>query len=607
MEITKDTLTTAQRIFDEMGKNSRGTNPGGTPDKSALENQVKELLNLCADDSTRNTLQTWLELPITDNLIIPCLLKVEAVNASCGNTFDNAKIDYENRIFALGFDNAAADPEPAAPSGTGTGAATSGTGSPITIDNLVKQLELIRPELHKDQYPLIDIGYSRLFTEIYKDICKYNSTAKCWYFYNGKCWIKDPDGKQVEALAKTFYDGLCRYCVSGVIDPTLQPDFMKEISKLGKYNPRITVIKDAASNRFFSYEDLDRDGNLFNCQNGVFNLQTMTFTPGHDPALMLSKISNVIYDPAANSTEWEKYINEVMQGDKEKIRYIQKVLGYCLTTDTTEECLWFFYGEKSRNGKTTGLETIAYMMGGQNGYAAAVDPETLAEKKYKNSSAPNGDIACLEGCRFLNVSEPPKGMLFNASLVKKMTGGNMIKARDLQEKFHEYKPLYKIIIDTNYLPVIADDTLFLSNRVIVIPFERYFPESEQDHTLKKRLRKPENISGLFNWCLRGLENYRKEGLIKPDSIRNATELYQSNSDKVNLFFDECMEKLPGINTTAKALYQEYKRWCYDCAYTPEGQQNFFGILRKKGLLSPTGTVGGKTCKNVILNYGIKTP
>ena len=132
MEITKDTITIAQRIYDEMGKNSRSTtNSGNIPDKSVLMKQVSELLLLCADDSTQNTLQTWLELPITDNLIIPCFL-----NASRGNTFDNAKIDYENRIFALGFDLAAADPEPAAvtsattaPSGTGTGAAASGIGT----------------------------------------------------------------------------------------------------------------------------------------------------------------------------------------------------------------------------------------------------------------------------------------------------------------------------------------------------------------------------------------------------------------------------------------------------------------------------------------------
>mgnify|MGYP002522961401 CR=1 FL=1 len=165
---------------------------------------------------------------------------------------------------------------------------------------------------------------------------------------------------------------------------------MKEISKLGRFNPRITVIKDAASNKFFGYEDLDKDGNLFNCKNGVFNLDTMNFTPGHDPEQLLSKVSNVIYDPSASSAAWEKFMNEIMQGDQEKIDYIQKALGYALTADTTEECLWFLFGENSRNGKSTCMETVAFMMGGADGFYADGNYPFVLDALFPVEGSPAG-------------------------------------------------------------------------------------------------------------------------------------------------------------------------------------------------------------------------
>lgn len=626
--ITSRHLDQARSIYDGIEK-GRALEPASLSShysnqdtrKQWTDKTVEHFCSACSDPTTRADLEAWVNESNKPDSIIPKLISIGSTLTpfpyELFTIYQNAELTISGLLSSMQQSisdfakeeqclrvEAGEDMETVMSDYSGD-PVQAAAADPESLDFLLDKLNAIRPELHKDKYPLVDIGYSRLFTEIYKDNCRYNSTAKCWYFYNGVRWVKDADGKQVEALAKTFYDGLCKYSTSGVIeDPAVQSDYMKEISKLGRFNPRITVIKDAASNKFFGYEDLDKDGDLFNCKNGVFNLKTMTFTPGHDPEQMLSKVSNVLYDPTASSAAWEKFMNEIMQGDQEKIDYIQKALGYALTTDTSEECLWFLFGEKSRNGKSTCMETIAFMMGGAEGYAAAVDPETLAEKKYKNSSAPNGDIACLEGCRFLNVSEPPKNMLFNAALVKKMTGGNIIKARDLMEKFHEYKPQYKIFIDTNYLPVIVDDTLFLSGRVIVITFDRHFEEAEQDHTLKARLQQPENISGLFNWCLRGLQRYRNEGLKKPASIREATEIYQSNSDKINLFMSESLLKNPAGNVTAADAYAAYKQWCYECGYSPEGKMNFQAALRKKNLLLPTATVNGSTRHNVIPGYSL---
>ena len=87
-------------------------------------------------------------------------------------------------------------------------------------------------------------------------------------------------------------------------------------------------------------------------------------------------------------------------------------------------------------------------------------------------------------------------MLFDSSLVKTLTGRDSISARFLHENEFQFKPKFKLILNSNYLPVINDKTVFSSNRVKVIPFERHFAEKEQNKHLKEQLQ--QEIDGILN-------------------------------------------------------------------------------------------------------------
>ena len=63
----------------------------------------------------------------------------------------------------------------------------------------------------------------------------------------------------------------------------------------------------------------------------------------HDPDLLLTQIANVRYEPGKSCERWEKFIEEVMQGNQEKVRYLQKLFGICLTGDTRLEKMWFLF------------------------------------------------------------------------------------------------------------------------------------------------------------------------------------------------------------------------------------------------------------------------
>jgi hypothetical protein len=76
----------------------------------------------------------------------------------------------------------------------------------------------------------------------------------------------------------------------------------------------------------------------------------------------------------------------------------------------------------------------------------------------------------------------------------------------------------------------------------LIPFEVYIPDAKVDEKLPEKLKS--EASGILNWMLAGLEQYRRHGLMEPDIVLNATEAYRGSQDWLNRFLDECTEKRP---------------------------------------------------------------
>ena len=108
-------------------------------------------------------------------------------------------------------------------------------------------------------------------------------------------------------------------------------------------------------------------------------------------------------------------------------------------------------------------------------YGKTSNPEMLSTKfGNTNASGPSEEIARLTGVCFVNISEPEKKITFNAALVKRMTGNDTLNARFLHENSFDFKPNFKIFINTNYKPSVSDMTLFYSKPVKADSFQAAF-------------------------------------------------------------------------------------------------------------------------------------
>ncbi len=126
-------------------------------------------------------------------------------------------------------------------------------------------------------------------------------------------------------------------------------------------------------------------------------------------------------------------------------------------------------------------------------------------------------------------------MLFDTALLKSLLGRDSITARHLYQRETTFIPKFRLVINTNFLPTITDDTVFSSGRINVVSFDRHFEPQEQDKDLKNRLRDKSEMSGILNWCIEGLRLYRKEGLKLPAAVQIATDTYRTDSDKVSSY------------------------------------------------------------------------
>lgn len=467
----------------------------------------------------------------------------------------------------------------------------------VTQENVYKMICSLSP-LERAEYRQYDgIAFARLFSDTFGTILRYNVTSKCYMAYDGTKWVQDTENMTADSYSKMFARAIARYAYEQEDAPK---DFVRIVQGYGDYNKRRILTVDARSYNPINQNDLDKYPYLLNCQNGILDLANMKLLP-HDSKLLLSKQAMFSYDPSAQSQLFIQFMDEIMQGDKAKNKYIQTLLGSSLLGENTAEEFYMLYGSSTRNGKSTLLGTVEYLLGD---YACSINPESLAQVKEANGRTASGDIARLDGIRFLHCTEPPKRMKLNVELIKKMTGGDVITARHLYERDFSFIPVFNLFVNTNYLPVVLDNSLFTSGRVKIITFDRHFEPHEQDTRLKMKLRSADNLSGIANWLLEGLQLFhkQKDRHIVPESVTRATAEYMEKSDKLKTFLSDNMTEDPKGCVTAKAVYEAYAQWCRESGYGVENKRNFMDDLRSKNLLSEYGTVGGKTMHNVITGY-----
>lgn len=445
------------------------------------------------------------------------------------------------------------------------------TSGKIILDKEISSKMYKIVSLHPERsHPVSGTGYSwdetgmaELFAQCYENDTRYCPEAKMWYTYSEGAWRKDVGSLLVAEKIKEFFRIMVLYC-GEITDEDRRGKYLKFIAKLGDRRFRERVMKDAASVNPIPLAKFDSNPYLINCLNGTYDLQEMIFRE-HDWRDYLTMQTDFEYTlQDVRCRRWIEFIDEVTEGNKEKALYLQKALGYSLLGYANEECMFICHGRTTRNGKSTLLNTINHLLGDY----ATVSPSAIICKPdhNKNAESANPMVASLKGKRFVTMQESNQYGKLDEEVIKSLTGGEEIKARQLYESPMTFTPQFTLWLSCNDLPAVHDRSLFASERIRIIEFNRHFSAEEQDKNLKYEFQEPKAMQGIFSWLVEGYFLYKRFGLTMPPDMQKIVNQYEKDNDLVLQFLEERCKRQKGKFTQNKDLYNAYKIWCKSNGY-----------------------------------------
>jgi putative DNA primase/helicase len=440
----------------------------------------------------------------------------------------------------------------------------------ITAENKLPPLQI----KYDEPINLSDFGNAERLVKRHGLNVHYCYPWNCWLVWDGYRWIKDETGainRYAKEVVRSIYTE-----ASIVTDDKTRKDLVKFALRSESQNHIKAVVNLAQSEPGIPItpDRLDRDPMILNVLNGSVDLRTGELLP-HCRENLITKIAKVEYSPITQCPEWEKFLNRIMAGNENLISFLQMAIGYSLTGDTREQCLFFLYG-CGANGKSTFLNTILALLGD---YAQQTPVNTLMIKQ--GEAIPN-DIARLKGARFVVGMEIEEGKKLAESMVKQLTGGDIMTARFMRAEWFEFRPEFKIFLGTNHKPEIRGNDIGIWRRIRLIPFNVCIPASEQDKTLPDKLKA--ELPGILNWAIAGCLAWQKEGLTMPEEVVEAIEEYRCEMDHLSAYFKEKCQFNSDSRILASSLSENYFAWCRDNQLEAVNPKVFAARLKEQGCI-----------------------
>jgi putative DNA primase/helicase len=305
---------------------------------------------------------------------------------------------------------------------------------------------------------LTDSGNARRLIEQHGADIRYVAQLKTWYIWNGRYWEQDKTGEimrraqqTVKSLYLEAYNTEDRVARRALVDWARQSESnsrLKAMVEIAQFQSEVVATPD----------QFDGQDWLLNCRNCTVDLRRGVALK-HNREHMLTSALPFDYDPEAQCPTFLAFLDTIMGGNQRLIAFLQRAIGYTLTGDVREECVFIPWGDGS-NGKSTLLNVICALLGA---FSRSISPDTLtATKRQRDGAAASPDIARLRGARFAYAIEAEEGHALSESRVKQLSSRENIAARGVYEEMAEFPPTWKIWYATNHKPVVhgTDDAIW---------------------------------------------------------------------------------------------------------------------------------------------------
>lgn len=425
---------------------------------------------------------------------------------------------------------------------------------------------------------LTDDAHGHRFALLYRDRIKY-STGLGWLIWDGTRWRRDDSGT-AERYTVRFADLFRLVIKNANLDGKEEIRWLKAAEAIKDVAGRKRVLEAASTDVVLRArpEDFDRHYDTLTTPQGLVHLPSGLDQP-HDPREMSTRCTRVSPDPNMDTPVFDQFMEEITCGDQELRDYILRAMGYTLTGQTSEHCLFFAYGSGA-NGKSTLIEFMGWLM---DDYGTSAPFDDLL--KGRNSNPVERVVVDWPGIRFLFAEEAGQSGRFNVELLKVVTSGGRLTARQLYKEKYTFTPTLKMWIAANERPRITGQDEGTWRRFRMIPFEAHFPPEKTDKFMGERLQA--EAPGILYKLIQEARLYYETGSLPAcRAVEKATAEYRGQEDVLKIFLEEVCDVEPDARgqffTSRSRLRDEFNQWARQAGLGRKTPQAFGAMMRQAG-------------------------
>ncbi len=414
----------------------------------------------------------------------------------------------------------------------------------------------------RDTRPLTEYGNAQRLFDANRDRLKYIHDAQSWIVWNSAAWQWDV-GSGVRSLAAQLPARIYSEGAGHINDAEHFGKWARKSQEQRTINAAVSMLSDFAPVRLpLACIDADHFAIGLNQARQVIDLRNGTTRAATPPDYITKSLSAETVGDAAKAVRWVQFLEQVFDGDRELINWMQRFCGYLLTGSTREQIFLFCFGHGA-NGKSVFIEVLKHIIGD---YSRAIASETLSESKRQAGGA-TPDLAALFGARLVLCSETEDNTALAESLVKSLVSGDSMAVRQLYAAPVQFTPNFKLVMAGNHKPIVRGNDNGIWRRVRLVPFNRTFTPEERDPQLLAKLRT--ETPHILAWMVAGCIKWQQHGLADiPATIRQATDAYQVDQDLTGRWLNECTSLSTHGEASSGDLYANYKAWSIDNGLRP---------------------------------------
>lgn len=400
--------------------------------------------------------------------------------------------------------------------------------------NLVTYRTLLK---HIPGYVINEKTLAIAISEHLRGTLKFIPDANRWMIYENGHWVDQhkafADKRIAYAMDYVLKLKRVEYAGNTTLKKIIEGFIKKYDTNLPALLEKVRGYLMAISNMCVTSDIFDTDRRYFGVGNGDIDLTTGELLKP-DPQRYISRHTNICFVPEADCPRWKQTLRECLDDD-EMVDYFQKVVGQAALGQTNKRLIVFLYGFGC-NGKSTILEGMRATFGDYQ--------RTASEDVFfgAGGGSTRSDLIDLRGARLIELPETERGGRFNATQMKRITGGDEISVRAPYAPKQERFSLVGIpFIATNYFPDIREVDNGTWGRISLIEFPRNFdndPDFVKDEHLGEKLAL--EYEGILNWVIEGALKVQKEGLQKPEKMKKAIDRHREENDVLGQFIEETL-------------------------------------------------------------------